>query len=92
MEGIVGRIDMYLRLAYRFVRLRRDVYIAGGIEVYLRSQCELTQRFAYRGHEYLEDSLLIGELDLRFRRMDVDIYRLRINVKIDEERRLVIRR
>ena len=92
MERVIGRIHGHTRSRHRIRRRLRYINTALRVKINLRRQGELTQRFAHRRHQNLEDRLLVGKFDLRFRRMDIDVYRLRRYVKIDEERRLVVGR
>ena len=90
MERIIGRIDRHSGRSHRFGRRQRDINTALCIKIKGRRKGELTQRFSHRCHQDLEDSLLIGKLDLRLGRVDIDIDRFRCDGEIDKERGLVI--
>ena len=92
MEGVVIRIHRHPRPLYGAVARQGDVDVRGVVEINGRGESELTQRLAYGRHEDLEDRLLVGKLDLRLGGVYIDIDGLGRDVKIDEERRLVIRR
>ena len=77
-------------MRHGLVRRQRDIDTSPRVEINLRSEGELTQRFPHGGHENLENSLLVGKLNLRLRRVDIDIDGLGVDIKIDEERRLVV--
>ena len=92
MEWVICRIDRYLRPGDMHRGRRRDINRSTGVEINRRSQGELTQSLTYGGHQDLEDCLLVCELNLRLRRMNIDIDGLGVDVEIDKERGLVIRR
>ena len=92
MEGVIGRIDSHRRTRDSLRRRRRDINRTTGVEIDRRCQSELTQRLTHGRHQDLEDSLLVGKLNLRLRRVNIHVDRLRRDIKINKERRLIVRR
>ena len=92
MEGVIGRIDSHRRTRDSLRRRRRDINRTTGVKIDRRRQSELTQRLTHGRHQDLEDRLLVGKLNLRLRRVDIHIDRLRRDIKINKERRLIVRR
>ena len=92
MEGVIGRIDSHRRTRNSLRCRRRDIDRSTSVEIDCRCKSELTQRLTYRRHQDLEDSLLVGKLNLRLRRVDIHVDRLRRDIKINKERRLIVRR
>ena len=86
LEGVVCGIHLQARHSDRrglWSRLRHlDTRFAGEIE--RGGYIEFAQSFAYSCQEDLEDGLLVGKLDFGLGGVDIDIYGIGLDVKIDE--------
>ena len=85
LEGIEIRVIVYLRRLYRTSLLEcRNIRHVLGIKIDSRYSAELAQGFLDRSRQNLPDSLLILELNLRLRRMDVHIDIGRVYLEINK--------